>query len=155
MKIKTRKFKNRDLIKLIKQAAIFYADQLIPNHKYKIQLDINAGKIEADGYCSHLNVYDFEIEINQDLTFEHMMITLAHEMVHLKQFTTKQLKSKFIGKNAIDIWNGTRYKNLQYDKQPWEKEASQLEEELYHRFLLHSLTAGTLDFDKIKQIDNH
>lgn len=153
MKIKTRKFKNKSLIMFLKQAALFYADQLIPKHKNKIQLNINACNIEADGCCSHLGDYEFEIEINQDLSFEHKMITLAHEMVHLKQFTTKQLKSFFLGKDAIDIWNGDRYTNTRYDKQPWEKEASQLEEELYHQFLLYSLTAGTLNFNKIKQID--
>ena len=153
MIIKTKKFKNRSLIKLIKQAANFYATELVPNHFFKIYLDINAGESEADGYCTHIDQYDFEIEINKNLTFEHMMITLAHEMVHLKQYATKQLKSKFIGKNAVDVWNGAKYTNLQYHKQPWEREASRLEEELYHQFLLHSLTIGTLDFETIKQID--
>ena len=153
MKIKTRKFKNRSLIKLIKQAAKFYGSQLVPNHYYKIYLDINAGKFEADGYCTYLDGYDFEIEINKNLTFEHIMITLAHEMIHLKQYATKELKSKFVKGKPVDTWRGIKYKNLKYKDQPWEHEASSLEEELYHKFLLHSLIAGTLDFETIKQID--
>lgn len=153
MKIKTRKFKNRALIKLIKQAAKFYAAELVPNQYHKIYLDINAGKFEADGYCTYLDGYDFEIEINKNLTFEHIMITLAHEMIHLKQYATKELKSKFVKGKPVDTWRGIKYRNLKYKDQPWEHEASSLEEELYHKFLLHNLVIGTLDFETIKQID--
>lgn len=153
MKIKTRKFKNRALIRLIKQAAKFYAAELVPNHYYKIDLDINAVKCKADGYCMHYDGYDFEIELNRKLTFEHMMITLAHEMIHLKQYATKELKSKFVKGKPIDTWKGIKYRDIKYKDQPWEHEAMQLEEELYHKFLLHSLVIGTLDFETIKQID--
>ena len=154
MKIKTRKFKNRSLIKLIKQAAKFYAVQLVPNQYYKIYLEIYANKCKADGYCMQLDGYDFEIELNKNLTFEHMMITLAHEMIHLKQYATKELKSKFVRGKPVDTWRGVKYRDIKYNDQPWEMEAMELEEELYHKFLLHSLVIGTLDFEMIKQIDN-
>ena len=154
MKIKTRKFKNRALIKLIKQAATYYAIELVPDQYYKIYLDINAVKCKADGYCMHYDGYDFEIELNKKLTFEHMMITLAHEMIHLKQYATKELKSKFVRGKPVDTWRGMKYRNLKYDEQPWEQEAMELEEDLYHKFLLHGLVTGTLDFETIKQIDN-
>jgi hypothetical protein len=153
MKIKTRKFKNRELIKLIRYAANFYADILIPKQKHKIYLDIFANDISADGYCTCMDTYDFEIEIHKDLTFEHMMITLAHEMVHLKQYATKQLKSKFVRGTPVDTWKGTKYRNIKYKEQPWEKEAMQLEESLYQQFMFFGLVNGLLDFDKIKQID--
>jgi len=83
-----------------------------------------------------------------------MMITLAHEMIHLKQYATKELKSKFVRGKPVDTWRGMKYRNLKYDEQPWEQEAMELEEELYHKFLLHGLVTGTLDFETIKQIDN-
>ncbi len=153
MKIKTRKFKNRELIKLIKYAANFYADILIPKQKHKIYLNIFANDISADGYCTCMDTYDFEIEIHKDLKFEHMMITLAHEMVHLKQYATKQLKSKFVKGTPVDTWKGTKYRNIKYKEQPWEKEAMQLEESLYQQFMFFGLVNGLLDFDKIKQID--
>jgi hypothetical protein len=153
MKIKTRKFKNRELIKLIKLATNFYADILLPKQKHKIHLDISAKDINADGFCTCLSTYDFEIEIHKDLTFEHMMITLAHEMVHLKQYATKQLKSKFVRGTPVDTWKGTKYRNLKYKEQPWEKEATLLEESLYQQFMFFGLIHGMLDFDKIRQID--
>ncbi len=153
MKIKTRKFKNRELIKLIKLAAKFYADILIPKQKHKVHLDIFANDINADGYCTCMSTYKYEIEIHKDLSFEHMMITLAHEMVHLKQYTTKQLKSKFVSGTPVDTWKGTKYRSLKYKEQPWEKEATLHEESLYQQFMFFGLTHDMLDFDKIKQID--
>jgi hypothetical protein len=155
MKIKTRKFNNKDLVKYIKLAANFYADVLIPNYKDKIYLEIYANDIKADGYCTCLGRYDYEIEIDKDLTFEHMMITLAHEMIHLKQYTTKELKSRFVRGKPVDTWKGVQYRNLKYKEQPWEREAMLYEESLYQQFLLNCFVDGSLDFDKIKQIDNN
>ena len=153
MKIKTRKFNDRGLTKLIKQAAKFYAIQLIPEHYDHVYLDIYANKIKADGTCLQMDDYDFEIEINQKLSFEHMMITLAHEMIHLKQYVTRELKTKVVKGKCIDTWKGVKYRNIKYDEQPWEHEAMDMEEELYHMFLLYSLMSDTLDFKTIKQID--
>lgn len=153
MKIKTRKFNDKGLTKLIKQAARFYAYQLIPEHYDQIFLDIYATKMKADGTCLQLDNYDYEIEINKNISFECMMITLAHEMIHLKQYATKELKSKIVKGNEVDVWKGVKYKNMKYNDQPWEQEATDLEQELYHKFLLYSLMSGTLDFNGIEQID--
>lgn len=138
---------------MIKQAAKFYALQLIPKHYDKIYLDIYSNKIEADGTCFQHDGYDFEIEINKKLSFDHMMITLAHEMIHLKQYVTKELKTKVVKGNCIDTWKGVKFKNTDYKDQPWEQEATMLEEELYHRFLFYGMYVGKLDFDTIKQVD--
>jgi hypothetical protein len=83
------------------------------------------------------------------------MITLAHEMIHLKQYTTKELKSRFVRGKPVDTWKGVQYRNLKYKEQPWEREAMLYEESLYQQFLLNCFVDGSLDFDKIKQIDNN
>ena len=153
MNIKTRKFKDRELIKLVRLATNVYADILIPKQKHKIFLDIFASDIDEDGCCTCLDTYDYEIEICKNLSFEHMMITLAHEMVHLKQFSTKQLKSKFVRGVPVDTWKGTKYRDIAYQEQPWEKEATLLEESLYEQFLLFGLINNVIDFDRIKQIE--
>ena len=135
MKIKTRKFKNRELIKLIKYAANFYADLLIPKQKHKIYLDINANEISADGYCTCMDLYDFEIEIHKDLTFEHMMITLAHEMVHVKQYATGELRD-YVKSTSLNRWQGKIVDDskINYWDRPWEIEAFGREFGLYARF---------------------
>ena len=53
------------------------------------------------------------------------MQTLAHEMVHAKQFLRKELDG--------NLWKKRNYDNVKYDDQPWEKEANRLEERLYKR----------------------
>jgi hypothetical protein len=152
MIIKTRKFKDKSLIKIIKQAVRFYALDLIPNDYNEIYLDIQSKNIKADGTCLHLDDLDFEIEINNKLSFEHMMITLAHEMVHVKQYAKKELKSKYLKGKSIDTWKGVKYKDLKYDQQPWEQEATLMEQEMFTKFLLYGYLTGTLDSKVIDKL---
>jgi hypothetical protein len=65
--------------------------------------------------------------------------TLAHEMVHVKQFAYKQLKyvTRSVEKNK---WKG-RYINqdkIKYEKLPWEKEAFRREEKLLLYYIANS-----------------
>ncbi len=60
---------------------------------------------------------------------EEKMKTLAHELVHAKQYITGELQ--------FDQWKGTPEKNylhLPYAETPWEEEAYRLQEYLYERF---------------------
>ena len=93
------------------------------------------------------------MEINKNLDVETILVTLAHEMVHLKQYATKQLKSKVVSGKEIDIWLGKKYKNLNYLDQPWEKEASSLEMQLYTGLIVNSLVESKFDmiFETRKQ----
>ena len=60
---------------------------------------------------------------------EEKMVTLAHELVHAKQYITGELQ--------FDKWKGTpesNYLHLPYRETPWEEEAYRLQEYLYERF---------------------
>ena len=60
---------------------------------------------------------------------EEKMKTLAHELVHAKQYITGELQ--------FDKWKGTpeaNYLHLPYAETPWEEEAYRLQEYLYERF---------------------
>jgi|TARA_E500000178_G_scaffold342746_1_gene388426 spermidine/putrescine-binding protein len=78
---------------------------------------------EALGYCwgDHEHV---EIEICRDQSWKDQMITLAHEMVHAKQFLRKEL----VG----DKWKKRNYSKCQYDRQPWEISAYLMQDKLYN-----------------------
>jgi hypothetical protein len=56
-----------------------------------------------------------------------MMQTLAHEMVHAKQYIRGELN----GYNQS--WKGRKPRNYKYENAPWEKEAYGREEELYQK----------------------
>lgn len=80
---------------------------------------------------------EFEIFINPRLTFKNQIKTIAHEMVHLKQFARGELKQYA---NEDFKWLGKRIK-IDYDtineasKKPWEKEAMLSEEYLYNYYI--------------------
>ena len=79
---------------------------------------------DAWGYCIG-DLYDIEIQINRTITFEDQMQTLAHEMVHAKQFLRGELDG--------NLWKKRNYDHIKYEDQPWEKEANKLEKKLYKR----------------------
>lgn len=55
-----------------------------------------------------------------------MMRTLAHELVHAKQYCKDELNG--------DIWHGREYSGLEWKDRPWEKEAVYLEEKIFNKF---------------------
>jgi len=79
---------------------------------------------DAWGYCIG-DFWDAEIQINRTIPFEDQMQTLAHEMVHAKQFLRKELDG--------NSWKKRNYDHIEYEDQPWEKEANKLEKKLYKR----------------------
>jgi hypothetical protein len=60
-------------------------------------------------------------------------LTLAHEMVHVKQFAKGILKNK---SNGVNIWAGKRYNHkVAYLDRPWEIEAFARQELILRRAL--------------------
>tara|TARA_X000000368_G_C23056548_1_gene724169 strand:+ start:4502 stop:5398 length:897 start_codon:yes stop_codon:yes gene_type:complete len=85
-----------------------------------------AGRASRHG--NDINIQIANITFGQR-TFEEKMITLAHELVHAKQFIFGELQ---FGK-----WKGTPeedYYHMPYAKTPWEFEAYGLQDFLYKKF---------------------
>ena len=61
------------------------------------------------------------------IPYEMLMQTLAHEMVHAKQYIRGELN----GYNFS--WKGRKPRNYKYENAPWEKEAYGREKELYQK----------------------
>ena len=92
-------------------------------------LDINVTfkripKIENTvGSCLMLeNNRNFEIEIETKLSFDEMVKTICHEMVHVKQYARNEMTDNAF--NGAYRWRD-RYikKDTSYSKLPWEREA--------------------------------
>ncbi len=147
MKIQTRGFKNKILIDYVRSASEFFIDHLItPKLSDRLDIKIVLKKIsEADGLCIKQDKYKYLIELNKNLNFENLLITLAHEIVHVKQYVTMELKVWNILGKDVDVWRGRRFRNLNYDDQPWEMEATDLEVYLFQDFVMHSLLGRTTD----------
>ena len=68
-------------------------------------------------------------------TFFEMMLTLAHEMIHVKQFMKGEMSDE-----PKATWHGRNHEKTPYTKQPWEIEAHKQEHELFAKtfpFELH------------------
>ena len=68
------------------------------------------------------------------LGYLEMMKTLAHEMVHAKQFLRGELYC-----DGGFAWRGRKSEGYKYENQPWEKEAYKKEGKLFMDAFPHSL----------------
>ena len=87
---------------------------------------------KMDGATAPLDVIDSYVVLIKPKNIKEMGITLAHEMVHVKQLAKGTLKQV----NGVNYWNGRRYrKNHKYLSLPWEIEAYSKQELLFRRVL--------------------
>lgn len=85
----------------------------------------------AMGYCLELdNKREFEIEADRRLRLRKLLETIAHEMVHVKQYARRELHP------VNDTWCGKTYnpKKVSYWDLPWEIEAHGREVGLFIRW---------------------
>ena len=69
---------------------------------------------------------DVDIRIDKTMSWEDKMITLAHEMVHAEQMLRGKFTDGF-------FWKNRNYEKCEYERQPWEMSAHQLEKKLYKK----------------------
>lgn len=134
--------RSKKLAKLYEQAFWCYLDQLFnkePNISVVIEFVKNLG---ADAYCAPLvgGRYPkvFCLEIEKSLDKEETLKAIAHEMVHVRQFRSNQMK--YIDDEVW--WKGKLYPSRKklnsvekYLRSPWELEAYTREIELYNNFV--------------------
>lgn len=125
--------RNRKLTKLLKLAVHFYAKELLTYQVLPfIHIKILIYEKLYDDYlgtCSYIDdsyrPREFEIELKYSDT-EIMLESLAHEMVHVRQFVKGQLKERYKKRKRITFWNNKPVYRT-YWNQPWEKEAFNLQ----------------------------
>ena len=89
----------------------------------------------ADGYCSMEDdeKRTFTIEVDKTLKLRQLIMTLIHEMVHVKQFARNEMTDYLV--NGRYRWKSkTISQNTPYEKMPWEREALRLQEKLTDEF---------------------
>jgi len=118
---------NKKKRELVEELATFVHAKLMPR-KY-VEVNIEIGDFETYGLCGQIDEVEYDIEL-KDTNVTQMLITLAHEMVHVKQYARNELKQ--LVRQPMYRWK-KEYLPLDtpYADQPWEKEAYALEQELY------------------------
>ena len=101
-----------------KVVVIRVADECGPNQGLTVDLGINIG---------------YMIVIKPTRSLKDLGVTLAHEMVHVKQLAKGTLKYRKTGNH---VWAGKRYsKKTEYLSMPWEIEAFSKQELILRRAL--------------------
>ncbi len=129
---------NGKVPKLHLSAINHFAELLFtPQKLIRIEITIKYLKMQFLG-CAYIDSYDlkgkpdsFVVEINRSLPTEDKLKTLAHEMVHIKQFSCGYLNesmTKWRGKK-VDVYS------FDYDELPWEIEAESYGLNLYESFV--------------------
>lgn len=124
----------------VKRAALFYAESLLTKKvleniylQVKFTKDIPVyGYAEITDYNVSGKPREFEIEIHSGIGAAEILKTLAHEMVHIKQYVYGETNDQ------LSRWKGTKVDsdNLEYWVQPWEIEAHGMEVGLFSRFAI-------------------
>ena len=124
----------------LKRAAEYYAKSLMSEK----MLDIISIKIKFDkdiGVYGRAGVLrcnesgrprDFEIELHPYIGAHDILETLAHEMVHIKQFAYNETNEN------LDRWMGSRIpEDTDYYDEPWEIEAYGKSPGIFTKFVIH------------------
>ena len=122
---------SKKLKKLLQEACIFYMHQLgFRKRKRLLEIFIQIGHYgDHYGLCEFN--YDFQwpeflIHLDRDKGKEEMVKTLAHEMVHAKQFLRRELK---------EVRHQMHWLGVPSENEEWEDEAYLMEEQLYNEYI--------------------
>ncbi len=121
---RTKEFIEGILPSLIKQLRLKRSKKLLFVKIVRNNLDDN------DGLTSYLEQFGAIVVLLKPQSLERLGVTLAHEMVHVKQIANGTLKTV----KGVNYWNGKRYnKKTKYLDMPWEVEAFSKQELLFRR----------------------
>ena len=145
MQFRIKKCPDKDFRPYVLEAASFFAKELVPSARIrnncKVTIKFNP-KISEYGYASiqkfnsRKQPRQFLIEIHSGIGARNILETLAHEMIHVKQYIMNETddgltrwKNKKINSEKVDYWD-----------HPWEIDAYGREQGLLYRFtVMHEL----------------
>lgn len=135
--------RSRDRRDVIAGALRFYAKQLrLERSRWTLTVRSVSGMTSGhgmNGAVSRIGERDLMLLIDNRLSMERLFTTLAHEMVHVKQYAKGQLKIEERRGRGDFVWLGRKVVNTHYYDQPWEIEAFSRE-----RLLSNSLVKALL-----------
>jgi hypothetical protein len=130
----------KQFLPYVKRATKFYAEELLSERRLRdIYIRIKfSKKLEVYGYASvedntgTKKPKEFLIEVHSKIGAADILKTIAHEMVHIKQYACGELDETLMS------WKGKRVDSdsLDYYDHPWEVEAHGLEVSLFSKFAI-------------------
>lgn len=141
MEIEVLDCKDKRLEDYVIRSIEFYGKKLIKNTRIynNIHIEIqftsdikDMGSASIDGYNSAKKARDFLIEINNKISGKNVLMTLAHEMIHIKQYVYGEMDDQ------LSMWKGeiVDENTMEYYDHPWEIEAYGKEQGLFSGFVV-------------------
>jgi hypothetical protein len=141
MQIKIVNCPDKDFKPFVKRSVNFYAENLIPSKRLRdnIYLTVKFNPkltvwafASIEEYNSSKKAREFLIEIHPWIGAAEILKTLAHEMVHIKQFVHGETNE------TLSKWKGISIDSdaIDYYQHPWELEAYSLETGLWTKFAI-------------------
>ena len=133
-------------VKLLHEAVPFILSRLMkPRDVKKVSLHISLTRLHGDfGDIEIETAPAFRIRLHHEMDTLLMIVTLAHELVHLSQVMRGSLKLNKINDLTVWHWDDVPYGAEPYDNPehalPWETEADSRETELASQFCAHYIT---------------
>lgn len=95
--------------------------KLLPKKRsLEIQINIKDTLVqEAVGFCEKISLKEYKIELYNRGDLYQYLTTIAHELIHLKQYRLQELEDT----DSRTLWKGVDKSHLSYKDQPWEREA--------------------------------
>lgn len=147
MRIRTSRVP-KDLQKITREGVKFFCENFLhPRTLDRMELihvkfiTVKDKKNDGLAWCGptfpeDLRPVEFDIEYNDkytDMRTREYMITLFHELTHLRQYATGQLRDL---NNGTTNWRGKNFPaDTNYWLQPWEIEAQGMERSVYQLFV--------------------
>ena len=122
--------------RLCEDVVTWFIAKYLPRHKLEIEVLHRGLKREgALGYCDvagrHYNPREFLIELDTHLDKETYITVLLHELYHILQFVSGELKLK----SSKKYYKGECMEDIEYWEQPHEISARWNERILYQKYL--------------------
>jgi len=110
--------------RLVEDVAWFALDELLPRFR-TLHIEITIKPLPNHGNCLMANSRrEYEIQLNENDDLNVQIITLCHELVHVKQYVRKEIGPDY------NQYIEEEYSSVAYEDLPWEKEAYALEKDL-------------------------
>lgn len=141
MKLKIVKCPEKNFKPYVKKAALFFAKELITNGRIRNNCNIvikfnskikDYGFAIVEDYNSKKEPRSFSIEVHPGIGARRILETIAHEMVHVKQFIEGETD------DTLSTWRGKKVNSekVDYWVQPWEIDAHGREVGLLTKFAI-------------------
>jgi hypothetical protein len=120
--------------KLCKNVIAWYDENFLDDYAFDLTIQHLELDVEHSGFMyvsgNLENPDDFTIEIDKNLRVEEYIMTLIHEMLHIEDY----IKGNLTEVNGSRYWNGIYYESEDYENQPWEVRAAELETQYYAEY---------------------